>query len=212
MRLRDIKGAVVTALVALVLSFGATNAHAIDYRNSQQFMRRYCLNVSAKINGLQSLISSLRGIISALSKINLDLGSAALTFDPPTLCLPNLDLNVDIQTPSLDGLAKCMGGVNFQVQAPDLSGVASCMANLAPTLMIEMPTLDTSQILGCLTNVNVTLDIDGLKDLVSSIAKALASVFASLKDLGASFNLKFNAAFFADIRALATLCKRAGFR
>ncbi len=210
--MRNIKSTILTVLVALILSSVATNAHAIDYRNSQQFMRRYCLNVSAKINGLQNLLNSLKGILAALSKVNIDLGSAALTFDPPTLCLPNLDLDVNIQTPSIQGLANCMQGLNFQVQAPNLSGVASCMAALAPTLAIEIPTFDTSQLLGCLSNVNVTLDIDGLKDLVSSIAKALASVFASLKDLTASFNVKFNAAFFADIKALATLCKRAGFR
>ena len=204
---------VLVALAIIVATVGVTeSAHADRGRvDSAKFMRKYCLGVNVKIRGLAKLLASLADLAASIKSLANSTLSVSGGFTPPALCLPGMDFGANVSVPGLDSLAACLGNFTVQVQTPDMSGVASCVSGLLQGgLQINLPNFDPNQMLSCL-NAEVNIDYSGLANSLLAIARALANIVSALDTLINRFNAQFDSRFFANIRALATLCRQAGY-
>lgn len=189
------------------------NSQAQRYANSDQFMRNYCVNISAKIRGLQGLINGIKSLLTSLRGLNGELASVNVSITPPTACLPNVGIDGGVKLPGLDDLAKCMGNFKVDVQVPDLSNVQSCISGLLSNVNFTANlNFNPQDMLKCLGGLDATIDLSGIAGIISGMAKALAQILSSLESMVATFDAKFDANFFAQIKALAKLCRQAGFR
>ena len=184
----------------------------INPRTSDAFMRKACVGVIADLNGLEALLAALNDLIIQLQNIAGGLANANLIITPPRLCLPDLDFGATVNIPNLDNLTSCLGSFSVKVSTPDFSGVGSCLANFLPSLDLKIPNFDPNQTLACLGNLNATLDLPNLRALLNAIAHNVGAIIAALQGNLASLNAKLDPNFFLQLKALAQMCSRAGFR
>jgi len=114
--------------------------------------------------------------------------------------------------PGLDALAACFQGLNFGIQLPNFDGLAKCITDLAPSVDVSLPNIDPNAMLACFTNVDFSIDIHALTSNLAGLIRAVMDIIASLKNLKLKVLVKFDPSFFAALRALANMCRRAGPR
>lgn len=201
-------------ILALFIGITGFSNNAYAGRNgvdSDAFMRRYCFYINGKIDGLAKLVKALNALMDALNNIKVDLGGLGLDLTMPQLCAPKFDIGADLQLPGLGNLAACFEGLSIGVTLPDVSGLAGCLTGQMPSLDLNM-SFNTAATLACLEQANFTVDIPALTSNITAIVSAVVNLIKALADINLKIIAKFDPSLFAQIKALAGLCKKAGLK
>lgn len=213
-KLLGIKSLFLAAIFAVSMLCAAHSASAQLRvpRDDSEFRAVFCANVDIDIAGLRALIDGLADLLAALRMTALDLGGFALQVNPPSLCLPDFNFNLNI--PGLDGIMQCLGNFNFNIdiQLPDFGGVADCLAGMLDGLSLQLPDFNPDEMLQCLGDFNMQLDLPSLGIEIANIVRALEQIIAALENIMPTITASFDTASLDGLAVLMRFCNNRGDR
>jgi len=209
--LRSVKKLLVlVAIFVLSSAMFQSNAHAERLRNSDKFMKRYCVYVGAKLVGLDGVLRAVRNLIAQLENIDLTLAAVSWSVKPPSLeCLNGLQAGVGVSGGDLAGLAQCFEGLIPKITFPNLDQLAGCLKDLIPKIRYQLPDFDPNK---CMPNASINLDLNNLFDQLQQILASIRAVLKALKDIRPRLEAGLDPTLIAHIKALLAMCRSAGIK